>query len=425
MLMMVTELRAIENKPQSFVLTEGEAQNLSALGKELASKKTWWGSKAGATVGSVIKIDEQAGGRYRVTFNDVVGVVNVGRFQINVEPKISPSHFWYIVGHSALAPRISTTKISVDKGLEMIELLARWCVEGAEKLLNWGLRKEYKEEQDELEMLTGQLQVLETVQRIYQGAQVAVCRFEDLTHDAPINRIVKAACERIACLSLVSGPIRTRARRVVYRMDGVGALVHSDLRTKLDRLTSSYSQVLPLSLLILNDYGISSTYGKTQGMAFLVRTPELIEDGLRSILAEDISSPKITKRKFMLGDSGLSINPDLIFGDDLAIGDVKYKELKNNWNTPDFNQLVTFATGFGSKHALLLGFATDPTSVLPKPVQIGDVNTKALAWITDHAEPPENSRRSLVTEVLAWMAQSHLLDEKFSANNKIQVPAGS
>ena len=403
---MVTDVRAVENAPQTFELTEGEAQNLSALGKELASKKTWWGTKASATVGSVIKIDEQSGGRYRVTFNDVVGVVNVGRFQINVEPKIPPSHFWYIVGHSDLAPRISTTKISVDKGLDMVELLARWCVEGAEKLLNFGLRKDYKEEQAELEMLTGQIQVMETIQRIYQGAQVAVCRFEDLTFDAPINRVVKAACQRIARLSLVSDSVRTRARRVVYRMDGVGPLEHADTRVKVDRLTSSYSQVLPLSLLILSGYGISSTYGKTQGLAFLVRTPELIEDGLRSILAEDISSPKITKRKFMLGDSGLSINPDLIFGDDLAIGDVKYKELKNNWNTPDFNQLVTFATGFGSKHALLLGFATDPTSVLPKPVQIGDVNTKALAWITDHAVPPESSRRSLVVEVKYWLLNS-------------------
>ena len=51
MLPTVTEVRAVENAPQTFELTEGEAQNLSALGKELASKKTWWGSKASATVG--------------------------------------------------------------------------------------------------------------------------------------------------------------------------------------------------------------------------------------------------------------------------------------------------------------------------------------------------------------------------------------
>jgi|AntAceMinimDraft_1070359.scaffolds.fasta_scaffold35480_2 hypothetical protein len=400
---MVTEVNAKENAPHTLKLTDSEAQNLTALGKELASKTSWWGAKPDTAVGSVIKVVEHAGGRYQVTFNNVVGVVNVGRFQFNVAPKIAPSHFWYIVGHSDLAPRISTAEISVDKGLNMIELLARWCVEGAEKILNFGLRKDYKEEQAEFEMVTGQIQVMESIQRIYQGAQVAVCRFEDFTFDAPINRVIKAACQQIASLNLVNDSVRARARKVIYRMADVGPLEYADTRVRLDSLTSSYSRVLPLSLLVLSGYGISSTYGKTQGLAFLVRTPELVEDGLRSILAEDISSPKITKRKFMLGDSGLSINPDLIFGDGFAIGDVKYKQLQSVWNKPDFNQLVTFATGFQSNHAILVGFASSETAVLPKPVQIGGVSTTVLGWLTTDATSPESSRNQLVAEVKHWL----------------------
>ena len=123
----------------------------------------------------------------------------------------------------------------------------------------------------------------------------------------------------------------------------------------------------------------------------------------------------------MLGDSGLSINPDLIFGDGLAIGDVKYKQLQSVWNKPDFNQIVTFATGFQSKYAILLGFASSETAVLSKPVQIGDVSTMALGWLTADAASPESSRNQLVAEVKYWLlnnaSQSNNLPHKLRDAN--------
>ena len=46
---------------------------------------------------------------------------------------------------------------------------------------------------------------------------------------------------------------------------------------------------------------------------FFIRTPEPVENGLRSILKIGSQNLRVTKRRFMLGDSGLSdgVAPDV------------------------------------------------------------------------------------------------------------------
>jgi len=55
----------------------------------------------------------------------------------------------------------------------------------------------------------------------------------------------------------------------------------------VDRFSANHSRLLSLSLLILAGLGLTVAARRNIGTAFLVRTPELIEDGLRSILKED------------------------------------------------------------------------------------------------------------------------------------------
>jgi 5-methylcytosine-specific restriction enzyme subunit McrC len=104
---------------------------------------------------------------------------------------------------------------------------------------------------------------------------------------------------------------------------------------KPDRLSQNYVHSVSLARLILDGCGISLSDGKTHGTSFLVRTPELIEDGLRSIIETGLPNIPVKKRRQILGDSGLSINPDIVFGDGLAIADVKYKyferRLESKW----------------------------------------------------------------------------------------------
>lgn len=112
----------------------------------------------------------------------------------------------------------------------------------------------------------------------------------------------------------------------------------------------------------------------------------------------------------MLGDSGLSINPDLVFGKSHAIGDVKYKALGKDWSKPDFNQIVTFATGFESNWASLFGFSIEESPTLPSRVSVGQVKLSAFSWIATESRSPEDSAEKLLAEVKTWLNQIGLLN---------------
>ncbi len=398
------ELSAIESQPIVLSLTEGEASMLLALGRELASTQSWWGATAQIADRSVIAVDSQSANRYRVIFRDVVGTIRLGARQLQVNPKIPLSHFLYLASRSSIAPRISAAKIKVDAGSSLIEILALWTIDAAEELLRRGLRKDYQSNVDHLDEVRGRAVACETALNVLQGRAAAVCEFDELSDDAPLNRIVRGACQRIALLNAVSFDIRRRARHLVFRMDGIGSPRPGDSRTTVDRLTSSYTRVVPLSLLILAGCGLTTALGSNKGTTFLIRTPDLIEDGLRSVLQQALPEFDIEKRRLMLGESGLSMNPDLVFGHHLGVGDVKYRFLEQDWNRSDLNQLVAFATAFGTNRAVLLGFVREGSARGPRQVPVGPVMTSAFGWNASPDASPESSAAALPVQIRRWLS---------------------
>lgn len=404
--MVINEFEAIESKPTVLNLNEGEVDALLLVGRELASTSTWWGNSGSEPSRSVISADRLRDGGYRVTFRDVIGLVRVGDKQIRVLPKIPIDHFSYIASRSDLAPRLSTTTTQVDEGLDFSAVIARWCVDSAEKLLRQGLRKDYTDQTNELDQVQGSIQPMETTMLTSIGVARAVCSFQEFTEDIMLNRVAKAACLKVARMDFVDSALRARARQVAYRMDDVGAMQPNDLRVQVDRLTANYSRLLNLSKLVLAGLGLTVAAGRHIGTAFLIRTPELIEDGLRSILKDGLQDIKISKRRLMLGDSGLSINPDLVFGSTLAVADVKYRLLGKDWSKSDFNQVVTFATGFRTKSAAVIGFSNGAVP-LPRPVSVGDVKVRAFSWAALSEADPKASASALTAQLHAWLYETN------------------
>ena len=276
-------------------------------------------------------------------------------------------------------------------------------MDAAEKLIRHGLRKDYVDVTDAIEQVQGRILPVETALLNVMGVPQAKCAFQEFSDDTALNRIVKAACQRVSRISSLNLSTRARARQVAFRMDDVGVSQPHDLRVRVDRLSSSYSTVLPLALLVLSGLGISVSVGRQLGTAYLVRTPELIEDGLRSILKSGLDGVSVSKRRLMLGDSGLSINPDLVFGDSRAVGDVKYRALGKDWSKPDLNQIVTFATGFRATWAAVFGFSLGTDDKLPRDISVGEVSAVVFSWKASIELKPEQSAARLLLDVSNWL----------------------
>lgn len=403
---MATDFELVESKPSSLDISEDEASLLSAIGRELASTQAWWGESQPTENRSVIDVRRGYTGAYEVTFREVIGVVQLGRLRIRVVPKIPWEHFVYIASRSEFSPRLSSELATVEPGFEFLDMLCRWFIDSAERLVRLGLRQGYSETNQELEEVRGRLLPLETATEILKGRPVASCVFDELSFDTPLNRIVRATCERVSCLSQIADDTRRRARRLVYRMDGIGPLLHADRRRKPDRLSKNYIHPITLARLILDGCGVSLSDGKAQGTSFLLRTPEIIEDGLRSIIAEGLPNIQVTKRRQMLGDSGISMNPDIVFGDRLAIADVKYKYFGRDWNRNDFNQIVAFATAFDTQRCALFGFISEPVSSKPGLVQVGRVEATRIAWPVGPGISPEAVSQTMIEGLSRWLSVS-------------------
>ena len=107
--------------------------------------------------------------------------------------------------------------------------------------------------------------------------------------------------------------------------------------------------------------------------------------------------------KILLGGRNRSLNPDLVFGDNEAVGDVKYRltgdgEIKRG----DLNQVTTFATGYHAKKATVIAFGPCETG---EEVHVGSVQVNGFNWNSNGATPEQAATR-LAERVASWLTRS-------------------
>lgn len=392
-------------------LSDEQAQALSALGTKLASKVGWWGDEESEPSGSVIDVTRDPKGEWGVTVRDAVGVISLAGVQLVVSPKIPQEHFLFLASEAGVVPRIEAHRTEVESKRSLWEVVAHWFVHAAEVLTRGELSRGYRDRADELEQPRGSIQALATAQLYYQGRVAVACEFEEFSEDIALNRVVRAACDLVASSTLLPRTLRHRARSVLTRMSEVGRLQSADLRVVVDRLTHRYVDALSFAKLLLRGGGTKVAHGSTHGWCFLVRTPELIESGIRRILQRALApTHNVQKRGIVILGSRLTLNPDLVFDRGLAIGDVKYKFLEEDWQRSDLYQSVAFAVGYECSRAIVVGFKQGGGSG-PAPLQIGKISVESLAWDAQPGADPRDSATHLVRGVSDFLGKSKQLPE--------------
>jgi len=417
----VKKFDLVESQRAEIPLTREQAQGLFTLGKKLASKTGWWGDTEETPPSSVIDVAQAPDGMWSIVVREAVGVVSIDGIQLVVSPKIPFQHFLYLAGQSGVIPRIESlpTEIAADKSLW--EIVAHWSVHAAEGVLRGELAKGYCETTDELELSRGRLLPLETARLFYQGRPIVACEFEEFSENIALNRLLRAGCDRVASSPLLDRELRHRARVALVRMTDVGPLQDSDLSVQVDRLTHRYMDAIAFAKVLLRGGGTRITHGEAHGWCFLIRTPSLIESGIRGVLQREIGSTwVITKKPRTLPGASLTLNPDLVFDGGLAIGDVKYKYLDVEWSRADLYQSVAFAAGYESDFAALIGF-TDRRVATPKPVRFGKIDVAAFAWDAGTGIEPARAGEALAAEVAECLRRAARRRQSL----RVRLPGGA
>lgn len=137
--------------------------------------------------------------------------------------------------------------------------------------------------------------------------------FDDFSFDTPLNRVVLAAIREVAESAALPASLRLRSVRLMAWLDGVGGLQPQDMTVEVDRRTHHYERPLGLALHILRHVGRHLATGTDVAWSFLIRTPEMVERGLLSILVDRLGPARVRKGRLQLAGSTLNFNPDLVF----------------------------------------------------------------------------------------------------------------
>lgn len=352
---------------------------------------------------SLIRVERLGGGSARIKVIDAVGLIAIDGLELMIVPKIPQDHFLEIIGRSSGMPRLSTTSGHMEKDESFAVLVCEWFIRALEHILAEGLLQDYRETQDQTTTIRGHLEPLGTTRLFYGGRLAVEARFEEFDQDNALNRVLAEAARTIGQAAPLPDGLRRRAVGALAQMTGVGTMLPSDQAVTIDRSSAHYADGLLLAKEVLAAAGRSFAGRELKAWTFLYRTGIPVEEGIRQILAEGCAPLKVRKKSFPLGGVTARANPDLVFGDTVAVGDVKYKTGGTDWVRNDLYQVVAFAAAARVEKGLLVDFGREV--VVPcAGVTFGDIEIVNVRWEATALTSFEDARQSLISQVMAALA---------------------
>jgi 5-methylcytosine-specific restriction endonuclease McrBC regulatory subunit McrC len=240
--------------------------------------------------------------------------------------------------------------------------------------------------------------------------------------DTPLNRVIKAAAMNVLGSTVLPTALRKRARAICSRMTDIGDLRPQDLLAEIDRRSAYYADAIQLARHILQGQGRMLEAGEATAWTFLIRTPEMVEDGLRAVLSARLSGLwPIEKRSGIRVDGGFTFTPDLVFARGRVVADVKHKLLGADRIRSDLYQIIAFGTAFRAADAAIFGFQHSVADETPRALRVGDVRVRVLCWNADPAVAATSAATDFGERVAAWLQAV----ERNNQNKEAKTEAGS
>ncbi len=401
---MTDYLEVTESTEALVHLTKDQVHQLKNLSRLLASRRSWWGAESVESTkqAEVIRIAQSASHEYRITVRNVVGAISLGDLTLLVGPKIPIDHFVYIASHSLnLDSREVNQATTLSSGHFFHELVAQWLVMRAAHILRGGLSTDYEGMKDSLRYVRGRVDATRTSINFLRGRPVIESEFEERTINSPENRILKSALDLVNVSRLDAEELRSSASRLRKALSDVGDAEHSDLSLPSRAFPPRYRQAVDLAISVINNSGRNLSAGDRTAGSFLIRTPNLIEDGIRKIIKAAVAPISVSRGGKVLLPTSLTSNPDILLSRPPKTVDVKYKFFGSMWNRADLSQGVFFAESYGSTKGAVIGFSNGPHR-LPE-VPVGRITISPLFWDVAEGTIPQESANRLVCSIENWL----------------------
>lgn len=168
----------------------------------------------------------------------------------------------------------------------LLEILIRLFSEKLVDAVRQGMPRRYVEHADDLPMLRGRLDATRQFSTLAAEPSRLACRYDTLTADIALNRIMKAAIARLARIARTAGNQR-RLRELAFAYADISDVPVSSLRwdeVVLDRTNSRWRELLNLARLLLGERFQTTSAGGGAGFSLLFEMNMLFEDYVARML---------------------------------------------------------------------------------------------------------------------------------------------
>ena len=261
---------------------------------------------------------------------------------------------------------------------DLLELLIGLFTSRLLTAVRRGLPRRYIGQEDDLRLLRGRLNVIRQVTHLAARPDLLACRFDELSEDTPLNRVLKAAVSRLARVARTAANAR-RLAELAARFELVGD-TPDPLRepVRLDRTNTAFHDLHRLARLFLEGDWQSTTGGEATGFTLLFPMHELFEKFIGQCLKRALGSGRVRLQDcrysalidvvdgernplFQLQPDAVIETPSGATGPPIVL-DTKWKRLaphgpgceKMGVEQSDIYQMLAYARAYGAGRLILL-----------------------------------------------------------------------
>jgi 5-methylcytosine-specific restriction enzyme subunit McrC len=385
-------------------------------------------------------------GRKALRARGVVGVIATGGNALEILPKIDiPGEEGERATGSIRRRLVHMLAVALDLKIDagqvtaldwqretLLEILIRLFSEKLVDAVRQGMPRRYVEHADDLPALRGRLNITRQFTTLAVEPSRLACRYDALTPDIALNRIMKAAVTRLSGIARTTDNQR-RLRELAFAYADIADVPVSALRwgdVVLDRTNGRWRELLNLARLLLGERFQTTSAGGSDGFSLLFEMNTLFEEYIARMLKRALSDTDLRVvsqggRLYCLETEDrrqvFQTRPDILIkrGDVvLQVIDTKWKRIAARIDDPkrgvsqaDVYQMMAYGRLYRCGRLTLM---------YPHHHQVGCeeglVGGYTVTSSTDHLElfSIDVSRGDNVRERLAAACSSHLLEARVS-----------
>jgi 5-methylcytosine-specific restriction enzyme subunit McrC len=285
---------------------------------------------------------------YDVRPGSYIGSLSLGdHLQVIVRPKLRVAEVMFLISY-ALDPSAWTDPllhwrdelVALDEHAELYEAIVPSFLRHLNRALSRGVLQGYRVEEDALLTVRGRIRFDEQIRRRLGMPVPIEVSYDEFTEDIEVNRILRAAVNRIARTPLRRREHRQGLRTVDSALERVSLVEYTRAppAPAFNRLNEHYRGAVELARLILADSSFELRIGDVFSHAFLIDMNKVFERFALVALREALG---VDEHTFPAGAAGrrlhldesvaplIDLEPDLSWweldGRPSFVGDLKYK----------------------------------------------------------------------------------------------------